>query len=237
MDDLEARLGKDFDQQKPAEKLARIGETLSAEIAVLPQAEKIVAASLLRRDAFTLSRSLAPLLGEQRANLVFGIGIFGMGFSTIIILMLINGFAFSEMANDSEPRSAHIVGCLVAGVAGALWFLVWEGDTQFWLAIIASSFGMMLLPIAYFTFWMMMNNSNLMGESKPSGLSAVIWNVLMAISVAGACAAAGAAIYENASNKEAGKVVIGVAAVYLVLVVVGFGMIKKPGFAHEDTPR
>ena len=32
-----------------------------------PEAEKRVVASLVRRDAFQLSKALAPLLGEQRA--------------------------------------------------------------------------------------------------------------------------------------------------------------------------
>ncbi len=70
---------------------------IAARMAEMPEPEKRVVSSLVRRDAFQLSKALAPLLGQQRANLVFGIGIFGMGFSTIIILMLINGFAFSEI--------------------------------------------------------------------------------------------------------------------------------------------
>ena len=70
---------------------------IASRMAAMPEAEKRVVASLVRRDAFQLSKALAPLLGEQRANFVFGVGIFGMGFSTIIILMLINGFAFCEI--------------------------------------------------------------------------------------------------------------------------------------------
>ena len=88
---------------------------ISARMASFPEAEKRVVASLVRRDAFQLSKALAPLLGEQRANFVFGVGIFGMGFSTIIILMLINGFAFSEIFDRPLGGMPHIVGCLVAG--------------------------------------------------------------------------------------------------------------------------
>jgi hypothetical protein len=201
-------------------------------IAALPVAEKQIASSLIKRDAFQLSESLAPLLGQDRANLVFGLGVFGMGFSSIIILMLINGYAFSEMLGQRQGGATHVAGCLVAGVAGAIWPLVWKGDTQFWLAILASSFGMMLLPIAYVTFFMMMNSTALMGKEKPTGISMLAWNVLMGVSVLGAVVAAGSAIWEKVTpifNEDAtqnqwlgGLVVSGVAIVYIMLVVIGF---------------
>ncbi len=194
--------------------------------------------SLVRRDAFELSKALAPLLGERTASLVFGIGIFGMGFSTIIILMLINGFAFSEMFNQPLGGTPHIIGCLIAGVSGALWPLVWDGDAKLWLAILASSFGMMLLPIAYVTFFMMMNSTKLMGDEKPRGLSRVVWNMLMVISVCGAIVAASTAIYDKANDNTVllnlgateltvGRLVIAVAITFVVLVILGFVMKKR----------
>ncbi|MCA9058279.1 MAG: divalent metal cation transporter, partial [Planctomycetaceae bacterium] len=66
-------------------------ETAIAAIADLPESERLVALSLVKRDAFELSKAIAPLLGDGAARTAFGMGIFGMGFSTIIILMLING--------------------------------------------------------------------------------------------------------------------------------------------------
>ena len=202
------------------------------KIAALPVAEKRIASSLVKRNAFQLSESLAPLLGQTRANLVFGLGVFGMGFSSIIILMLINGYAFCEMLGRPQGGATHVVGCLVAGLVGMLWPLAWSGDTQFWLAILASSFGMMLLPIAYFTFFMMMNSTALMGKDKPTGGSLLAWNVLMGVSVLGAVVAAGSAIWEkvspifeeNAKQNDwlGGLVVAGVAITYIVLVIIGF---------------
>jgi Mn2+/Fe2+ NRAMP family transporter len=197
------------------------------KMAELPEAEKLIASSMVKRDAFTLSNSLAPLLGADRANYVFGIGVFGMGFSTIIILMLINGFVFCEAAGKPQGGALFVIGCLVAGVTGAIWPLVWDGPAKLWLAILTSSFGMMLLPIAYVTFFMMMNNKTLMGDNKPQGKSMLAWNVLMGISVLGAFGAAGTAIWDKASHPTAGPVVIGVGVVYLVLVVIGFIYMSK----------
>jgi Mn2+/Fe2+ NRAMP family transporter len=194
-------------------------EVKEVMIAGLPNAEKRIAASLVKRNAFQLSKSLAPLLGERRANLVFGIGVLGMGFSSIIILMLINGYAFCEMLGKKQGGRLHVVGCLIAGAVGASWWLVWDGDAKMWLAILVSAFGMMLLPIAYTTFMLMMNSTKILGAEKPRGKSLLIWNVLMGFSVLGAIAAAVTAIYDKASHPIAGKVVISVGVIFLAAIV------------------
>ncbi len=217
-----------FNQLEPAE--------VAQAVANLPENEKRVAAYLARRDAFQLSQALSPLLGNQRANLAFGLGIFGMGFSSIIILMLINGYAFCEIFNRPQGGWPHWLGCAVAGVTGAIWPLVWDGPAKLWLAILASSFGMMLLPIAYFTFLMMMNSKSLLGEEKPRGWALLAWNMLMGISVVGAVIAAFTAVWDKSKDPTrlittlpftAGHLVITIAAVYLLLVAIGF--IKRLG--------
>ena len=219
---------KDLKEKERTALLKRVaGVPLVAKMAALPEGEKLIASSMVKRNAFALSASLAPLLGEDVAAYVFGIGAFAMGFSTIIILMLINGFVFCEAAGKPKGGSLFVVGCLVAGGAGAIWPLVWDGPAKLWLAILTSSFGMMLLPIAYITFFMMMNSKRLMGDNKPQGGSMVAWNVLMSISVVGALVAASGAIMEKASHPTAGPLVIGVGVVYLVLVALGFVYMAK----------
>ena len=203
-------------------------------IAGLPKAEKRIAASLVKRNAFQLSKSLAPLLGERQANLVFGIGVLGMGFSSIVILMLINGYAFCEMLGKKQGGRLHVVGCLIAGAVGASWWLVWDGDAKMWLAILVSAFGMMLLPIAYTTFMLMMNSTKILGSEKPQGKRLLIWNVLMGFSVLGAIAAAVTAIYDKASHPIAGKVVIGVGVIFLVAIVVTAIQRQRKSFAGAE---
>lgn len=207
----------------------------AAKIAALSEADKKLAATLVKRDAFQLSQSLQPLLGEQWANWIFGIGVLGMGFSTIIILMLINGYVFRELAPEGLEKGAHIVGCLVAGICGALWPLIWDGDSKFWLAILTSTFGMMLLPIAYITFFFMMNNKELLGDQKPTGISMVIWNVLMGLSVAGAIVAAGSAISTKMSDPVAGPTIIGIAVLLGLLVLTGFAARPKRATIEDRT--
>ncbi|MEW4451596.1 divalent metal cation transporter [Bremerella sp. JC817] len=201
-------------------------EPLLQGMADLPENEKRLAASLVKRSEFLLSESLAPLLGDNLARWVFGIGIFGMGFSTIIILMMINGYAFTEMLNTKPNGVAHVIGCLVAGLSGASWFIVWDGPAKTWLAILVSSFAVMFLPIAYVTFFMMMNSKKILGENKPTGTSWLVWNVLMVIAVVGAIAAAVVSITDkvtSAGTPFAQKaVVLTVVIGYLILFIGGF---------------
>jgi hypothetical protein len=228
---LERRLVKEhgagtfegLDEHAKKGRIAELAVTLSAD-------ERILASGVVKRDAFQLSQSLAPLLTERGARWIFGIGVFAMGFSTIIILMLINGFALCEMFNRPENKTLFAIGCLISGVAGAMWWQVWKGESRFWLTILASNFGMMLLPIAYVTFFMMMNSSRLMGKEKPRGVAMTTWNVLMFVSVAGAAVAAGSAIYNTIQAKEnplAGRVVTWLAVVYGALVLIGFFLTPK----------
>jgi len=235
---LEKRLKKehgnevfaDLDDDAKEQRIAQLAAKLSTE-------EKILASGLVKRDAFQLSHSLAPLLTESGARWIFGIGVFSMGFSTIIILMLINGYAVCEMFNKPDDKVLFAVGCLISGVAGAMWWQVWSGDSRFWLTILASVFGMMLLPIAYVTFFMMMNSKRLMGKEKPTGARLAVWNVLMFVAVAGAVVAAGSAIFtriQDKSNPMVGRVVIGMAAVYGVLVVIGFFLTPKHSASNSE---
>ena len=150
-----------------------------------------------------------------------------MGFSTIIILMLINGYAFCEMFNVKQGSSMHMLGCLVSGVCGAIWPLVWDGPAKLWLAIAVSSFGFILLPIAYSTFFMMMNNKKIMGEERPQGGRRLIWNLLMGVSCIVVIVAVAATIQQKVSDETTGSLVLGMVVVYLIAVILGF-ILKKP---------
>ncbi|MAQ91195.1 MAG: hypothetical protein CMM03_15160 [Rhodopirellula sp.] len=213
-------------------------EAVELQIASMSIAEKKLASSVVKKNAFELSSSLAPVFGEGEegqswASLIFGIGVLGMGFSTIIILMLINGYAFCEMFNVEQGSRMHMIGCLVSGVCGAIWPFVWGGDAQFWLAIFVSSFGFILLPIAYSTFFMMMNNKRIMGEERPEGRSRVLWNVLMGIS----CVCVFTAVIFTILGKIQGKggdYILGLVVVFVIAVIIGF-IKKKPAPLAVET--
>ncbi len=153
----------------------------------LTDAERDLAAHLVRRDAFELARSLAPFTGKRIANFVFGIGVLGMTLSTITILMLISGFCVCEMLDLPARGWPFRLGCLAAAT-GMLGPFVWADQARFWLAVPTSVFGMMLLPIAYWSFLLLMNQRSLLRDELPRGTRRLVWNGLMIV-------AAGAATY------------------------------------------
>jgi len=119
--------------------------------------------------------------------------------------------------------------------AGLTWIKLWVGASKTYLLIVAGTFAVVLLPIAYFAFFLMMNSKTLLGDDKPRGLWMLIWNLLMSIGVAGAVAAAYFAIKgklsigfvqsisagEFSGNLNDGLIVGGVLT-FLLLMLIGF---------------
>ena len=181
----------------------------------LPDSDKRMSAMLVKRDAFNLAKSLSPLTGGVIAHYVFGAGVVGMAISSIIILMLINGFVVCEIAGVESKGWRHRVGCLMPCI-GMLGPFIWSGKTQFWLAVPTSVFGMVLLPIAYFTFYLLMNQRSLLGDNMPRGGRRAVWNILMAVA---AGLAAFGSVWSVWSKLEVLGICILAAFILLVLIV------------------
>ncbi|MEO1497059.1 MAG: hypothetical protein AAFV43_07915 [Planctomycetota bacterium] len=203
------------------------------ELGPAENSERRLAASLVRRDTFDLARSLATLFesnglvtGALLGNLVFGVGVAGMTLSSISLMMLISGFVICEVLDRPPTGWTFRLGCLVSAV-GVLWPLLWDGDARAWLTVIAGVYGAMLLPIAYVTFFVMMNHTRLLGDERPRGATRAVWNVLMLAAAVAASAAGVSAVY-----KKAGFVGLGFVAAYLALVVV----VQVSRAAPADSP-
>lgn len=172
-------------------------DKLEAIYIAMPSKEKANATLEMmtaKRNQFELANALKPFTGNLFSQYVFGIGVLAMAVSTIVILMLINGFAVCEMLGVPDGGVPHRVGCLIVGVIGFFGPLAW-GELGPWLAIPVSVFGMTLLPIAYITFLLMMNSKSLLGDRRPEGSSLLRWNILMIIATTVATLGAGWASY------------------------------------------
>lgn len=143
---------------------------------VLPESERELAATLVKRDAFDLSQSLKPLAGEFVGNIIFGLGVLGMALSTVTLLMLVSGFVICEVFNVPTTGWTMRLGSLFAatGIIGSF-----TTDAAFALAIPTSVFAMTMLPIAYGTFFLMMNRPALLKEAMPRGFNRVVINGLL----------------------------------------------------------
>ncbi len=183
--------------------------------------EKQVAAVLVRRDTFDLAASLEKLFdpkgeggGRFLANIVFGVGVVAMTLSSISLMMLISGFVICEVLDRPVSGWTFRIGCLASAV-GVFWPLLWGGGAKAWLTVIAGVYGEMLLPIAYITFFIMMNQKSLLGEEMVKGKLRLVWNALMIFSVVAATASGVSAIYKKIGDKG-----LYVLAAYIVLVLI-----------------
>ncbi|MEQ8208741.1 MAG: divalent metal cation transporter [Lacipirellulaceae bacterium] len=184
-------------------------------------AEKQLAAVLIKRDTYDLAKSLQNLFSDKEgrggrlfSNFVFGVGVLGMTLSSISLMMLISGFVICEIADRPAQGWFFRIGCL-ASANGVLWPLIWTGKTKAWLTIVAGVYGAMLLPIAYVTFYLMMNQKSLLGDERPKGVARIVWNLLMIIAVLAATGAGLSAILD-----KGGYYGLGFAGAYIALVLI-----------------
>jgi len=168
-----------------AEEFAKLtAEQVQEKSQALPWADKRLAAILVKRDASNLADTLTPLTGPVIAQYVFGLGVIGMTMSAATMLMTINGLCFCELLGRPPRGWTQKIGSLMVSV-GALGPFFWQ-DAAPYLAIPTSVFAMVLLPIAYFAFFLLMNQKSFLGENMPIGAKRVLWNVLMALAAGAA---------------------------------------------------
>lgn len=225
------RLNQQFEHTTTPEAKAQINTQFDALLGTLTEGDRRLAAMLVKRDAFNLAAALKPLTGSLFANYVFGFGVLAMAMSTITILMLISGFTICEILGLPPKGWPHRLGCL-APALGVLGPFIWSGKTQFWLAVPTSIFGMALLPIAYATFFLMMNNRSILGNKMPTGGRRVLWNFLMLVALALSTLGASWAVWGNEVARPYAVTAVGI---FLVLaVIVHFGRPPKVLVEAED---
>lgn len=147
-----------------------------------PIKEREMAAMLVKRDASNLSETLAPLLGDDVARYVFGLGVLGMAINAVLMNMLICGLSFAEILGRGNSAKWHLCGSMLIALS-AIASVFFKG-AKMWLVIHAGVIAMVLLPIAYGAFLVIMNSKKVLGSEAPSGGKRVLWNVLMCCSVA-----------------------------------------------------
>ncbi|MFL2913348.1 MAG: divalent metal cation transporter [Opitutales bacterium] len=208
---LSLELGKEeFNKLAPIQKKERMRS--------IPEPDKQLAAMLVKRDAFNLAASLESLLENKTfSHYIFGIGVVGMALSTIIILMTINGHAICEVLGKPHKGPVFLGGAYIAGI-GVLGPFVWS-DAAFWLAVPTSILGFTLIPVAYLSFFLLLNSKNVLGRERPSGMGRIIWNTGLILSLA----IMGTAAFYVAWNKTWGDIPFGRFA------LVGFGILLLIG--------
>lgn len=206
---------------------------LIAARAELPESERTLAAMLAERDNQTLAETLAPLFSSNFAQTLFGVGVLGMALSTIIILMLINGFAFCEMLGVPSEGTMHRVGSMIPALIGVTGPFFWSKAAPA-LATPTSVIGGAMLPIAYVTFLLLMNSKRLLGPAMPTGARRVWWNSLMVIAtLVASFGSVWGLLEKNYGTFPIGKVALSGLVVLLVIGVISF-LKKNVGHAEAE---
>ena len=139
----------------------------------------------------TVARVMMPLfegtwLPAATGRVLFDLGVAAMPLSTITILMLICGLALCELRGVPHTGFWFRVGSLLpaVGILGVAY------RAPFWLGPLISSFALILLPIAYFGFFVLCNSKSFLGSDMPTGRPRLLWNIAMlavlAIAIIGA---------------------------------------------------
>ncbi len=195
--------------------------------ATISPADQRLAAVLVNRDAHHLAAALEPLTGHFFAHIIFGLGVLGMALSTSTLMMLITGQVVCAVFKREEGGWLFRVGSLAAA-AGALGPFFWS-KAAFYLAIPASVFAFILLPIAYFTFFLMMNHERLLGDAMPRGGSRMTWNILMGVTVIVVGAASAFMIHAKAG----GVGLLAAGGLILAAIVAHFVRRREPGIRTD----
>lgn len=194
-------------------------------------ADKQLAVMVIKRDAGALAGSLEQVTGSKTiAQGVFGLGVVGMAISTIIILMLINGFTFTEAIGVKTSGVGHRIGSYLPAFTGAFGFLfLWSAipEAKFWLAVPTSRVGMILLPVAYITFFMMMNNRKLMGDNMLQGGKKLIANIVMVAAIVVATIGCGISLWETKMNFPGTETSVRPYLIGLVAAFIGLAVIVQ----------
>ena len=219
---LDKRLSVEFSDFKSFENSKK------AELrAAAPQVDKDLSIMLAKRNANDLAKAMIPFLGNW-SQFIFGIGILAMALSTMIVHMMMNGFAISEALGQPGQRRLFFIGASIPALTGLLSPIIWAGSVKTALVVPASVIATTLLPIAYLIFLLLMNSKKALGEELPQNRGLI--NVLMITATAIAFFASFWALtgkYQSANTYEHYFGLIGI-IVLTALTIIGIaGFLSK----------
>ena len=205
-------LGERLNQEEggpfEAEEVADLGPAL------LTEADQQLAASLTNRDAGQLSKTLEPILGSNGANLIFGIGILAMAVSTMMVHMLMNGYAISQGVNKPGESPPFVLGAMIPGALALFAPIVWTGDAKTALQVPAAIIATALLPIAYLSILLLINRTQ-SDEKRPA-----VWHNGLLVLVLGI--ASFGSYWSLAGRGDEGRIGMAVMVILAMFGILGF---------------
>jgi Mn2+/Fe2+ NRAMP family transporter len=191
------------------------------------QVDKDLSVMLAKRSANDLANALVPFLGKW-SQFIFGIGILAMALSTMLVHMMMNGFAISEAFGKPGQQKLFLLGAAIPALSGLFSPLIWAGTVKSALVVPASVIATTLLPIAYLIFLLLMNSKKVLGEELPKKRWRI--NILMIIATGIAFFAAYWALlgkYQSGNIYEHRFGLIGIIGLTFLTIFGIYSFIKK----------
>ena len=195
------------------------------------QHDKVMSTLLAKRNTFDLSSTLEPLLGSWAIK-IFGFGVLAMAISTMLVHMMMNGYAISEALGNPKNKKYYIIGALIPAILGLCSPVLWTGSIKTALVIPASVIATIFLPIAYLTFILLMNKKSVMGRDIPR--NRLLVNVLMIISTGIAMFASIWAILGKISDGGSFERLLGGIGLILFVIMLFIGVKSSLSAKHEQ---
>ena len=148
---------------------------LATSLVIIATANTLHVQGIEVRGAIDVAHILEPIIGLTFSRIVFSLGVLSMCLTTMVLEMLICGFVLSEMFHFELHGKAYKWATMGAniGILGAFYAM------PFWLPVLASSFNLIMLPIAYIGFYILQNRKDFLGNDVNSGTKGLLWNTAM----------------------------------------------------------
>lgn len=152
---------------------------LATSLVVIACANTLHVQGIKVQGAVDASHALQPLVGLTFGRIIFSLGILSMCLTTLVIEMVICGFVLSEMFRFECRGWAYRASTMLAniGILGAF------TKMPFWLPVIASSFNLLMMPVAYICFFILQNKRSYLGEEVNAGFRGLVWNMILVLAI------------------------------------------------------
>lgn len=198
-----------------------------------PQIDKELSIMLAKRNANDLAKAMTPFLGNW-SQLIFGIGILAMALSTMLVHMMMNGFAISEAFGQPGQRKLFLLGAAIPALTGLFSPVIWAGTVKTALVVPASVIATTLLPIAYLIFLLLMNSKKALGEELPK--KRLLINVLMGLATSIAFFAAYWALVGKYQSPDRYAHYFGLVGIIGLTLLMGLGILGFLRRKREKRP-
>lgn len=214
-DVLDKRLVMEFPNASKDELISR-----RSEVSI---ADKQLSTMLAKRSSHELAAALEPFLGRH-VQLIFGIGILAMAISTMIVHMMINGYAISEAFGQYGNRKWFIAGAAIPAISGLFSPIIWAGSVKSAIVVPASVIATTLLPIAYLIFILLMNSKRALGSELPK--KRLVLNLALLIAGGIATFASVWALLGKMASKNAYEHYFGLIGLIVLAILMCFGVFQ-----------